>query len=254
MISLQGKKVMITGASSGIGEACAKAFSAEGCSLILIARRIDRLERLKSELEAKHNTKVTAIKLDVSQRDNVFSALEDIDEVDILINNAGLALGMEKAYELKPEYIDTMIDTNVKGLLNTTQAITPKMIKKGSGDIINIGSIAGHEVYPGGAVYCATKHAVDAITRGMRMDLMHTPLRITSIDPGAVNTEFSTVRFNGDKVRADKVYEGFDPLHGNDIAEVAVFIATRPAHVQIANIIVFATAQAGALMSYRKNK
>jgi len=252
MTSLKGKKVLITGASSGIGEACAQAFAAEGCSLVIIARRSDRLEKLKSTLETEYGTDVTVIQLDVSKRADVFAALDKIDDVDILINNAGLALGLEKAYELDPEYIDKMIDTNVKGLLNTTQAIAPGMVKKGCGDIINIGSIAGQEVYAGGTIYCASKHAVDAITKGLRIDLMDTPLRVTSIDPGAVNTEFSTVRFNGNKALADKTYEGFDPLVGKDIADIAVFIATRPAHVQVASIVVFATAQAGAKLAHRK--
>lgn len=252
MTSLAGKKILITGASSGIGEACARVFAMEGCSLVLVARREERLKKLKSAILEKYSINIETITLDVRNRDEVFATLKNVEDVDILINNAGLALGLVKAHELNPAYIDTMIDTNVKGLMNTTQAITPKMIKRGTGDIINIGSIAGHEVYPGGAIYCASKHAVDAITRALRMDLLDTPLRVTSIDPGAVNTEFSTIRFEGDKARADKVYEGFDPLSATDIADIAVFVATRPAHVQIADVIVLATAQASATMVHRK--
>ena len=253
MTTLKGKKVCITGASSGIGEACARAFAAVGCTLLLIARRSDRLEKLKSDLENKYKIPVSTIKLDVRERDQVFSALKNISDVDILVNNAGLALGLKGAHELDPDAIDRMIDTNIKGLMNVTQAITPQMVKQGSGDIINIGSIAGYEVYPGGTIYCATKHAVDAITKGLRMDLVDTPLRVSSIDPGAVNTEFSTVRFDGDKERADKIYLGFEALKGEDIAEAAVFIASRPAHVQIASMVILATAQAAATMIHRKN-
>lgn len=251
MRSLTGKKVLITGASSGIGQACAQSFAAEGCILILAARRLDRLEKLKSELNDKYSVKIDVIELDVRDRAQVKSKLAAFDDIDILINNAGLALGLEKAYETSTLFIDDMMDTNFKGLLNVTQAIVPGMLKKGSGDIINIGSIAGHEVYPGGAVYCASKHAVDALTKGLRMDLMDSPLRVSSIDPGAVNTEFSTVRFSGDKEKADKVYDGFQPLLGEDIAEVALFIASRPAHVQVANAIVMATAQGGARFTHR---
>lgn len=252
MQSLKGKKVLISGASSGIGKACAEAFAGEGCSLVLLARRLEKLETLKTELENKNRVNIDILQLDVCHRENVFTQLKEYDDIDILINNAGLALGLEKTYELVPEYIDAMIDTNVKGLLNTTQAIVPGMAKNKKGDIINISSIAAHEVYPGGTLYCATKHAVDALTKGLRMDLIDTPLRVSSIDPGAVNTEFSTIRFDGDTDLADKVYEGFDPLLGRDIAEIAVFIASRPAHVQIASMVVLATAQASARMVHRK--
>jgi NADP-dependent 3-hydroxy acid dehydrogenase YdfG len=193
------------------------------------------------------------IHLDVTDKGAVFETLSDLDPVDVLINNAGLALGAEKLHEMDVENYEIMIDTNVKGLLYVTKALVPKMADMGTGDIINIGSIAGHEVYPGGAVYCATKFAVEALTQGLRMDLIDTPLRVCSIDPGAVQTEFSKVRFKGDQKKANKVYEGFKPLAGEDIAEVAVFIASRPAHVQIADVIVLATSQAGAKMISRKN-
>jgi 3-hydroxy acid dehydrogenase/malonic semialdehyde reductase len=252
MSLLNNKKVLITGASSGIGKACAFAFAREGSSLILVARREDRLKSIKKDIENNYKVAVDIIHLDISQKNDVFSRLDNISPVDILINNAGLALGTDKVHETNPDFYDTMIDTNVKGLLYVTQAIVPKMIKNGHGDIINIGSIAGHEVYPGAAIYCATKHAVDALTKGMRMDLIDTPLRVSSISPGAVNTEFSTVRLYGDKATADKFYEGFDPLLGEDIAEIAVFTASRPAHVQIADVIVLANAQAAAKMIHKK--
>lgn len=252
MQSLKGKKVLISGASSGIGQACAEEFAKQECSLVLLARRLERLRALKSQLENTYHIAVDILELDVRNREQVFQKLKKYNDIDILINNAGLALGMEKSFELNPEFIDAMIDTNVKGLLNTTQAIVPGMVKNKKGDIINIGSIAGHEVYAGGTLYCATKYAVDALTKGLRIDLIDTPLRVSSIDPGAVKTEFSAVRFAGDNEEAEKIYRGFDPLFGKDIAEVAAFIASRPPHVQVANVIVFATAQAGAKMAHRK--
>lgn len=253
MKSLSKKTVFITGASSGIGEACAYAFAREGSALILAARRADRLKNLQAELVDHYDVPVETIVLDVTDKDSVFSTLSDLDPVDVLINNAGLALGAEKLHEMDTENYEIMIDTNVKGLLYVTKALVPKMADMGTGDIINIGSVAGHEVYPGGAVYCATKYAVEALTQGLRMDLIDTPLRVSSIDPGAVQTEFSKIRFKGDQKKADKVYEGFKPLSGEDIAEIALFIASRPAHVQIADVIVLATSQAGAKMISRKN-
>jgi 3-hydroxy acid dehydrogenase / malonic semialdehyde reductase len=249
---LNQKKVLITGASSGIGAACAYAFAREGCSLVLVARRGDRLEKLKISIRSQYAVDVEFIILDITDKEAVFSKLKNVGGIDILINNAGLALGTEKLHEANPGHYETMFNTNVMGLLYITQAVVPQMVKNGHGDIINIGSIAGHEVYPGGAVYCATKHAVDALTKGIRMDLVDTPLRVSSISPGAVNTEFSTVRLNGDKAAADKFYEGFDPLLGEDIAEIAVFNATRPAHVQIADVVVLATSQSAAKMIHRK--
>ncbi|MCB0280956.1 MAG: SDR family NAD(P)-dependent oxidoreductase [Calditrichae bacterium] len=253
MKSLDKKTVFITGASSGIGEACAHAFAREGSMLILAARRGDKLKDLQKELADLYDAEVEIIVLDVTDKDSVFEKLADIGPVDVLINNAGLALGSEKLHEMETTYYDQMIDTNIKGLLYVTKVLVPKMADMGTGDIINIGSIAGHEVYAGGAVYCATKYAVDALTQGLRIDLVDTALRVSSIDPGAVQTEFSKVRFNGDQKKADKVYEGFSPLQGEDIAEIAVFIASRPAHVQIADVIVLATAQAGAKLISRKN-
>lgn len=252
MPSLQGKTVLITGASSGIGAACARAFAAEGCALILLARRKDKLEAVRRSLVDEHSVSVHCLTGDVRDAQSLRQTLKDVPTVDILINNAGLALGLEKQHEGTSADHDTMIDTNVKGLLNVTRLIVPRMIQQGRGDIINIGSIAGHEVYPGGSVYCASKHAVDALTKGLRLDVVDTPLRVSSIDPGLVETEFSVVRFRGDKQAADNVYRGLMPLTGDDIAEIAVFIAARPAHVQIADVVVFPTAQASATVVHRK--
>jgi len=249
---LRQKRVLITGASSGIGEACAYSFAREECSLVLVARRADRLAQLKKEISENYNVDVQCITLDVRNREEVFAKLSTIDPVDILINNAGLARGLEKVHNMNTDHIDEMINTNVSGLLYVTQMVVPKMIEMGKGDIINLGSIAGHEVYPGATVYCASKHAVDALTKGMRIDLADTPLRVSSIDPGAVNTEFSTVRFEGDTKKADSIYRGFRPLVAEDIAEIAVFIASRPAHVQIADVVVFPTAQASSMVFDRK--
>jgi NADP-dependent 3-hydroxy acid dehydrogenase YdfG len=186
----------------------------------------------------------------------VESALESLPDewrmIDILVNNAGLARGFSKVHEGLVEDWEEMIDTNIKGLLYVTKTIIPWMLENGSGDIINIGSIAGHEVYPNGNVYCASKHAVDALTRGIRMDLIGTPLRVATVDPGMVETEFSIVRFHGDKNRADKVYKGLKPLSGEDIADAVYYCASRPAHVQIAEIIIFPTAQRTATMAHRE--
>ncbi len=252
MSIMKGKRVLITGASSGIGRACAGVFAAEGAELILIARRRELLEELSAELRQAHGTTSENIVLDVRRYEDVERALRDVDGVDVLINNAGLALGMGRVQEADPAHYDAMIDTNVKGLLYVTRRMVPKMIARGRGDIINIGSIAGHEVYPGGAVYCATKHAVDALTRGLRLDVVDTPLRVSSIDPGLVETEFSVVRFEGDRQKADNVYKGLEPLTGRDIADVALFIASRPAHVQIADVVIFPTAQAAATVVHRR--
>ncbi len=252
MTTMKGKRVLITGASSGIGRACAGVFAAEGAHLILIARRRERLDELGAELKEKYGISVETLVLDVRQRPAVEEALKGVDAVDVLINNAGLALGMGRVQEANPDHYDAMIDTNVKGLLYVTRQMVPKMIARGRGDIINIGSIAGHEVYPGGAVYCASKHAVDALTKGLRLDVVDTALRVSSIDPGLVETEFSVVRFEGDKQKADNVYKGMEPLTGRDIADVALFIASRPPHVQIADVVIFPTAQAAATVVHRR--
>jgi 3-hydroxy acid dehydrogenase/malonic semialdehyde reductase len=243
MVSLKDKIVCITGASSGIGRACAEAFAAQGCRLILSARRFERLEELKEELD----TESIIIELDVRDQKKVENTIRSLDDswsdIDILINNAGLARGLSKIHEGLLSDWEEMIDTNVKGLLYVSREIIPGMVKRNRGHIVNIGSIAGHEVYPNGNVYCASKHAVDALTRGIRMDLVDTPIRVSTVDPGLVETEFSIVRFHGDGDRADQVYKGLDPLTGTDIADAVLYCASRPEHVQIAEMIIFPTAQ-----------
>lgn len=252
MTDLKNKIVFVTGASAGIGQAAARKFAEAGAKLILAARRIDRLETLIKELGVPAHL----IKLDVRDQEKVNSAIENLPDewqaIDILVNNAGLSRGLDKLYEGNPEGWDQMIDTNVKGLLYVSRAVLPGMVSRGSGHVINIGSIAGHELYPGGNVYCATKFAVKALTKGMLIDLVDTPIRVTSIDPGLVETEFSEVRFWGDKERASTVYKGYKPLEANDIADAVVWAATRPAHVQIAEMIVLPTAQAGSMVVHKK--
>ncbi len=249
------RTVLITGASSGIGEATARAFAAAGARLVLAARRADRIEALAAELEAAHGTGSHSIQLDVRHAGVVTRMLEDLPaewaEIDVLVNNAGLSRGLEKLHEGDISDWDEMVDTNVKGLLYVTRAVVPGMVARGRGHVINIGSIAGHEVYPGGAVYCATKFAVAAITRGLRIDLLGTPVRVTTIDPGMVETEFSLVRFHGDGERAAKVYEGMQPLTAEDVADAILYAATRPPHVNVDEVLMMATAQASATRVWR---
>ncbi len=255
---LSGKIALVTGATSGIGKATALALAREGCDIILLGRRVERLNKVGDEIKKRFKTNWLALPVDVRDAGAVKASLESLPDywqnIDILINNAGLASGFSKLHQGDPEDWELMIDTNVKGLLYVTRTVVPGMVKRGKGDIVNIGSIAGHEVYPGGNVYCATKHAVDALTKGLRIDLVDTPLRVSTVDPGLVETEFSVVRFKGDEERAKNVYRGLQPLTGEDIAEAVVFIVTRPAHVQIAEIIVFPTAQASATVVYRKEE
>jgi NADP-dependent 3-hydroxy acid dehydrogenase YdfG len=243
---------MITGASAGIGEACARQFAEFEARLILVARRHQRLEELAANLP----TKAHLLELDIRSHDKIKAALADLPEefrdVEVLVNNAGLGRGLDKLHEGKVAGWEDMIDTNIKGLLYVSREIIPGMVKRGAGHVINIGSIAGHEVYPGGNVYCATKHAVDALTKGMRIDLVDTPLRVSTVDPGLVETEFSQVRFYGDSERAAQVYKGYQPLTPDDIAETVVWIAARPPHVQIAEVIIFPTAQASAAVVHKK--
>ena len=257
MTDLKKKTVLITGASSGIGFACAHAFAWEGARLILTARRKQRLDALSKELKAKHDTEVYAIQLDVRKQPDVETAVKNLpkewQEIEVLLNNAGLSRGLHKLHEGKIEDWEEMIDTNVKGLLYVSRAVIPGMVARGHGTIINIGSIAGHEVYPGGNVYCASKYAVDAITRGLRMDLVDTPIRVCTVDPGLVQTEFSIVRFRGNDERAKNVYKGLQPLTPEDIADAVVYCATRPPHVQIAEMIVLPTAQASTTLVHRKS-
>ena len=250
------KIALITGATSGIGEACAKLFAGEKYDLILTGRRHERLEKLSEKLIAEFGIKVKILCFDVRERAAVINNLdtlpEDWKKVSVLINNAGLSQGLDPIQNGNFDDWDTMIDTNIKGLLYVTKVVSNWMIEKGPGHIINIGSIAGKEVYPNGNVYCATKHAVDALSKGMRVDLLQYGIKVTAIHPGAVETEFSEVRFKGDKERAKKVYDGFDPLLANDIAETIWFAVSRPAHVNINDMLVMPTAQASAAVIFRQ--
>ncbi|MDT0647403.1 SDR family NAD(P)-dependent oxidoreductase [Zunongwangia sp. F260] len=242
------KTALITGASSGIGKATAKIFAEEGFNLILCGRRKEKLEELKQELDDKSN--IHLLTFDIRNKEEVFSSIEglpsDLANIDILINNAGNAHGLDPIQDGNVEDWDAMMDINVKGLLYVSKAIIPKMIARASGHIINIGSTAGKEVYPNGNVYCASKHAVDAITQGMRIDLNGKGIRVGAINPGMVETEFSEVRFKGDKEKAQKVYEGFKPLQPEDVADIIRFVVTRPSHINIADLMVMCTAQASS--------
>ncbi|HEX2081650.1 MAG TPA: SDR family NAD(P)-dependent oxidoreductase [Longimicrobium sp.] len=250
--------VLVTGASAGIGQACARAFAAAGARLVLTARRRERLEALADGLRGAHGTECHLLALDVRDAAAVQAALQGLPAewaaIDVLVNNAGLGRGLEPLHTGDPGDWDEMVDTNVKGLLYVTRAVTPGMVERGRGHVINLGSVAGHEVYPGGAVYCATKHAVDAITRGLRMDLLGTGVRVSTIDPGMVETEFSVIRFHGDRDRADRVYRGMTPLTAADIADAVVWVATRPPHVNIDQIILKPTDQASATMVHRTER
>jgi 3-hydroxy acid dehydrogenase / malonic semialdehyde reductase len=247
---LHQKTILITGASSGIGAACARLFAREGARLILLARRQERLIDLVNESIASgiDRANLLAVTADVRDRIQVESVLSQLtaewSAIDILINNAGLSRGLNKLQEGEIQDWEEMIDTNIKGLLYVTRAVVPGMIERGCGHVINLGSIAGHQTYPQGNVYCGTKAAVRAISEGLKIDLLGTPVRVTSIDPGMVDTEFSQVRFHGDINRAAKVYEGLTPLTATDIAETILFCLTRPAHVNISEILLVPTAQA----------
>lgn len=255
MTPLQNSIVLITGVSSGIGRSCAQRFAEAGAKLVLVARRKERLEKLAEEFKQKFHSQVFIDTLDVRDRHAVTKFFQRIPaewkHIDILVNNAGLSRGLDKLHEGKFEDWEEMIDTNVKGLLYVSRMIIPGMVERKRGTIINIGSIAGHEVYPNGNVYCATKHAVDALTKGMRLDLVDTPLRVCTVDPGLVETEFSEVRFHGDKERAKKTYQNMTPLNPDDIADAVFYAATRPSHVQIAEIILMPTAQASTMHVHR---
>lgn len=249
------KIVFITGASSGIGAACAKKFAQAGYDLVLNARSEDKLRPLLEELTS-YSVQVCPLIFDVRDRQAAQQAIDSLPEgfkaIDVLVNNAGLALGMDKEYEGIEENYDTMIDTNITALLMITRMVVPGMVERGRGHIINIGSVAGDAAYPGGSVYCATKAAVKVLSDGLRMDLVHTPLRVTNVKPGLVETNFSITRFAGDKERADKVYQGIQPLTGDDIADVVYYAASAPAHVQIAEVLVLATHQASGSLVYRE--
>lgn len=239
--------VLITGASAGIGAASARRFAAAGAHLVLWARREDRLIELGKELHNRHGVNVHTAAVDVRDREAVNGAagvvLEDVGTPDLLLNNAGLASGMSFLQEGDHEDWDRMIDTNLKGLLNVTRAILPAMVERGTGHVINIGSTAGHQVYPKGNVYNATKFGVKALTEGMNLDVAGTGIRVSSVDPGLVETEFSVVRFHGDEERAGAVYQGFTPLAADDVADVVLFVATRPAHVNLHDVVLLPTAQ-----------
>jgi 3-hydroxy acid dehydrogenase / malonic semialdehyde reductase len=247
---LKNKITLITGASAGIGKACAEVFAEAGSDLILVARRIELAEKLASNLREKYGVECIAIQLDVRNYDEVADRLGNLPEkwknVDILINNAGLARGFDKIQDGSLDDWEEMIDTNLKGLLYVSKLILPGMVARDSGMVINIGSIAGREVYPKGNVYCATKHAVRAISQSMVIDLNGTNVRTCNLDPGMVETEFSLVRFRGDAPKAEQVYKSFKPLSGEDVAQIALFAASRPPHVNIQDIMVTAISQASA--------
>ena len=249
------KIVLITGATSGIGEACSALFASRGYKVIICGRRLARLEKVALNLESTYNTKVQILCFDVSKKEDVEKSLQllpaEWKKVDILINSAGLSLGLGPFQNGEWNDWETMIDTNIKGLLYVSKIISNWMIKNNSGHIINLGSIAGREVIANGNGYAATKHAVDAITKSMRLDFLEYGIKVTAIHPGSVKTEFSEVRFKGDLERAEKVYEGFEPLTALDIAETIWFTATRPKHVTINELIIMPTAQANATTIFR---
>lgn len=254
----QGQTVLITGASSGFGAAFATAFAEEGARLIIIARRQDRLAELEKQLRAKYKGDILSIVLDISDAQAVIEKLNNLpnefSKPTILINNAGMVRGLNKIWETPEQDWNEMIDTNIKGLLNVSSQIIPQMVARQSGHIINVGSISGYDTYPGGGIYCATKFAVRAITDTLRKELVDTPIRVSMVSPGMAKTEFSNVRFSGDTAKADSVYENFQPLTPDDIAEIVVFIASRPPHVDIADVIVYPTHQASVSMLHREKK
>lgn len=255
MQTLNKKIVLITGASSGIGKACAEQFATQGARLILAARRIERIAQLAEDLKNKHQIDTLALQLDVQDKKQVANVIQDLPanwkHIDILVNNAGLALSSDKIQDGDINNWDTMLNTNVHGLLYVTRAILPDMITRKQGHIINIGSVAGHDCYPAGNVYSATKHAVKAISKSLRLDLLGTKIRVTEIDPGAVETEFSIVRWK-DKEKANQFYSDFTPLIANDIADAIIYCTTRPQHVNIAEMIIYPTDQASVNHIHRE--
>ncbi|OYT11244.1 MAG: NAD(P)-dependent oxidoreductase [Bacteroidetes bacterium 4572_112] len=244
------KTIFITGATSGIGKACARIFAKDGNKLIITGRRQERLLELKKELESNKDTIVHTLSFDIRSKEGVNQAIESLDnswkDIDVLINNAGLAVGLNKIQDGEIDDWERMIDTNIKGLLYITRAISPLMTARKSGHIINIGSVAGKETYPFGNVYCSTKHAVDSLSKAMRIDMVEFGIKVTQIAPGAVETEFSNVRFKGDDAKADSIYNGFEPLHPEDIADAAYYCANLPKHVNINDMLIMPTAQASA--------
>ena len=250
------KRVLVTGASAGIGEACARRFARAGADLILWARRTDRLQQLADELTTQHGHDVHIAAVDVRDRAAVEAAAAATIDAgicpDVLINNAGLASGFDYVQNGDPDDWDRMIDTNVKGLLYVTRAVLPHMIERGRGPIINLGSMAGHMTYPRGNVYAATKHAVKALSEGIGLDVADTPIRVSSVDPGLVETEFSIVRFHGDADRAKQVYEGMRPLTGYDVADIIFYVASLPEHINILDLILVPTPQRNAYVVHRQ--
>jgi len=253
---LVGKTVLITGASSGIGEATAYAFAAEGARLLLAARRKDKVDAVAAECLKQGAEAVHAFELDVRLQPAVVQVIgalpSEWSKIDVLVNNAGLSRGLDKLYQGSIDDWDEMIDTNVKGLLYVTRAVVPGMVERGSGHVVNLGSTAGELTYPNGAVYCATKAAEKAINDGLRQDVLGTPIRVTSVNPGMVETDFSKVRFRGDEDRAAKVYQGLTPLSPSDVADAILWAVTRPAHVNIAHVLLTPVAQANSLLFHRK--
>ncbi|CCX64426.1 kR domain protein [Prevotella sp. CAG:1058] len=253
---MERKVALITGATSGIGEACARKFANGGYDLVITGRNVDRLKTVEQEAR-QLGADVLALEFDVRDRKAAAAAVESLKGkwavIDVLINNAGLALGLDKEYEGDLDDWETMVDTNVKGLLTMTRLIVPGMVERNKGHVINIGSVAGDAAYAGGSVYCATKAAVKAITDGLRIDVAHTAVRVTNVKPGLVETNFSVIRFHGDKQRADNVYKGIKPLTGDDIADVAFYAASAPEHVQVAEVLVLATHQANGTVVDRNH-
>lgn len=257
MNRLIGKRVLITGASAGIGEACARAFAAQGANLLLTARRQERVDELAIWLTRTFGVDVRSWRLDVTDREAVSAFVEELEAddllPDILLNNAGKAVGLDKLHEGDIADWEDMIDTNVKGLLYVSRAILPYMVARNSGHVINIGSIAGRWVYPKGAVYNATKFAVFALSEGMNMDLLGTEVRVSSVDPGLVETEFSQVRFHGDEQRARTVYANTTPLTADDVADAVIYVANAPEHVDVFNLVLMPTVQRHAMLLHREN-
>lgn len=258
MISIRDEIVLITGASSGIGASCAKVFAQAGAKVILTARRIERLQELADKLNKEFSSSIHLIQLDVRDRTAVEKAIQSLPEswskIDILINNAGLSRGLDKLHEGDFQDWEEMIDTNIKGLLYLTRYVVPGMVSRQKGHVVNIGSIAGHQTYPKGNVYCGTKAAVKAISEGLKQDLLGTPVRVSSVDPGMVETEFSEVRFHGDSDRAQKVYQGVTPLTPDDVADVVFFCVTRPAHVNISQVLLVPVDQATTTLVHRRQE
>ncbi|MCC5646254.1 SDR family oxidoreductase [Nostoc sp. CHAB 5824] len=256
MTSLQNQIILITGASSGIGTACARIFAGAGAKLILAARRLERLQQLADTLRKDFSTEIHLLQLDVRDRSAVEEAISTLpsawSNIDILINNAGLSRGLDKLHEGSFQDWEDMIDTNVKGLLYVSRYVVPGMVSRDRGHVVNLGSIAGHQTYPGGNVYCATKAAVRAISEGLKQDLLGTQVRVTSVDPGMVETEFSEVRFHGDAERANKVYQGVKPLTADDVADVIFFCVTRSPHVNINEVVLMPVDQASATLVNRQ--